>query len=122
MTSLPEYQAHLEVKSGESVYSDAIKWMLLNDAGTHPTLMGQVSGAANYYAPEHPMIRYDRLPPDAWQALRDWQARTGTTVNAALADFESRQLFGRGEPSLPCEWQPRSSFRWITFWQCPPPR
>jgi 4-amino-4-deoxy-L-arabinose transferase-like glycosyltransferase len=121
MQRQPQYEEYRGVKAGDRIYPDAIKWMLLNQPDRRPTLMGQMSGAANYYAPDLRLIRYDRLSPEAWREMREWQARTSTTIDAALADFESRQLFGRRDSPLPCEWRPRGSYRWVTFWECPAP-
>jgi hypothetical protein len=121
MQQRPEYAAFRQARADDRVYRDTIAWIRLNNVADRPLLLGQLSGAAHYYAPDLLLIRFDRFSPEGWTSLRDWQARTGTTVDAALASFESQQFFAGERARLPCQWRPRGSFRWVVFWECPPP-
>ena len=116
----PQFDSYRSVKSDEGVYREALKLMTLETPPHAPVLMVQMTGAANYYAPTIRFLRFDRLTPNAWHAVRTWQAREGVAIEAALFPFEQEQMFPGGRPLLPCAWQPRGRYRYVTFWECPP--
>jgi hypothetical protein len=117
---LPVFEAHRSVKVDERVYRDAVRWMTLAGPVADPVLMVQLSGAAQYYDPRMRFLRFDWLTPDDWRLLRQWQADTGRPIRAALFPFE-RALVESGTGSrLSCDWQPRGTYRQVSFWECPP--
>jgi len=116
----PEFGTRRELADGERVYRDALDVLRLDRSDRRAVLMVQMSGAANYYAPELHPIRYDALTPETWRAIRAWQSREHASIGAALMPFERDELFGGGAPRFPCAWEPRGHYLHITFWNCPP--
>jgi hypothetical protein len=116
----PIFPAFRNVKSDERVYREALQVIMLEQPAPVPTLMVQMSGAANYYAPHVPLLRYDELAPGGWQAIAEWQARTHTPIRAALFPFERDELLGERSRHLKCAWTSRGHYRHITFWECAP--
>jgi hypothetical protein len=117
----PLYSSFKDVKAGERVYRDSVRWFVLHHPHRPPVVLGHLSGAANYYEPELPLLRLDRISKTDWQAIRDWQHRHGVTIAAALQAYDQRQLFAPDGVLLPCDWQPRGTYKWVTFYDCPPP-
>jgi hypothetical protein len=115
----PVFDAFRQVRADERVYRDVLKWMVVDGIAGAPVLMVQMTGAANYYEPGLRFLRFDRLSPEAWRALRDWQQQHGRPIHAALALVE-RERSGPASTLPPCDWRPRSRYRWATFWECPP--
>jgi hypothetical protein len=116
----PQFTFFRDVSDGERVYPDALKVMALERPSYTAALMVQMSGAANYYAPQLHIIRYDWLTPDGWQAIRTWQSREHVVIGAALFGSETEEFFRRDRTPLTCSWQPRGHYRHVTFWECPP--
>jgi 4-amino-4-deoxy-L-arabinose transferase-like glycosyltransferase len=116
----PQFKDFRLVRFSERVYPEAVKLMAIERPARAPILMVQASGAANYYASGMRLLRFDALSPDAWQAIRKWQATSRTPIEAALFPFERDQLLLERRPLFPCGWEARGHFRQITFWECPP--
>ncbi len=116
----PQFDAYRSMKDGEHAYGEALRVMAMDPSLSSTVLMVQMTGAANYYAPQMRFVRFDELSPAMWEALRRWQSISRQSIGAALFPFERDQLFGDRDPRFPCEWQPRGSYVHITFWQCPP--
>lgn len=115
-----QFAAHRHWKAGERVYPEALKMMAFDGSRSSATLMLQMSGAANYYAPRLHVLRYDALRLDGWTAIRAWQTRERTTIGAVLYGDETAEFFGHDGTLFPCRWESRGRYRHITFWECPP--
>jgi len=120
MLSSPQFEEHRRMKDGERIYQDALTVMAADPSLSSAVLMVQMTGAANYHAPDLRFIRYDEVSPAAWTALRRWQSTTDTPIGAALFPFEREEIFGRGVQRFPCNWQSRGAYLYVTFWVCPP--
>jgi hypothetical protein len=117
----PLSAAYRATKAGERVYPDTLRIMSAQDNSSEVVLMSQLSGAANYYTPGIPFLRYDLLTSESWLAVRRWQRDEQAVMKAALFGDEVDRVFGARKPALPCNWQPRGHYRTVTFWECPPP-
>jgi hypothetical protein len=117
----PLSAAYRATKAGERVYPDTIRIISADKGSSEVVLMSQLSGAANYYAPGMPFLRYDALKSESWLAVRRWQRDEQAVIKAALFGFETDRMFGMTGPLLPCNWHPRGHYRNVTFWECPPP-
>ena len=102
------------------MYPESLKILALDTRQGAATLMLQMSGAANYYAPGLHVLRFDAVSADGWTAMRAWQARERATIGAVLYGAETQQFLGRIGVSFPCSWESRGHVRQVTFWICPP--
>src|SRR6185295_13524226 len=100
-----QFAAHRQWKESERVYPDALKMRALDGSRSSATLMLQMSGAANYYAPDLRLVRYDALRREGWTAIRAWQTRERATIGAVLYGDETAQFFGRDGALFPCRWE-----------------
>jgi hypothetical protein len=119
----PLSAAYRATKAGERVYPDTLRIIAAekNSSESEVVLMSQLSGAANYYAPNVRFLRYDALTSESWLAVRRWQRDEQIVIKAALFGSETDRMFGMTGGLLPCSWRPRGHFRNVTFWECPPP-
>jgi hypothetical protein len=115
-----EFRAHRRWKEGERVYPEALQVRAFDGSRSAATLTLQMSGAANYYAPQLHMLRYDALQLGGWTAIRAWQTRDRVTIGAVLYGSETDQFFGPTGMLFPCRWESRGHYRHVTFWECPP--
>jgi hypothetical protein len=115
-----QFAAHRQWKDSERVYPDALKVLTLDRPQYAVTLALQMSGAANYYARDLHVLRYDALSTDGWTAIRAWQARERVTVGAVLFGDEVDRFAGPNRARFPCSWESRGHYRHVTFWECPP--
>jgi hypothetical protein len=114
-------QEYRQLKNGELVYREAARLVEIRGSDQRPAIVGQLSGAVKYYAPRIPLLRIDRIHDAEWRAIRAWQAQRDQPVAAALTGEEALPLMHPEEGPLSCDWRPTGRFRWVTFWECPPP-
>jgi hypothetical protein len=114
-------EEYRQVKHDELAYREAARLVARHASEQRPAIVGQLSGAVNYYAPRVPLLRVDRIRDVEWTAIREWQARRQQVLTAALTADEAQPLLHPGQGRLRCEWKPSGRFRRVTFWECPPP-
>ncbi|MGE3840158.1 MAG: hypothetical protein AB7I50_01090 [Vicinamibacterales bacterium] len=117
----PLVEVYRATRVNEGEYRSALRWFAIHHRVERPVLMVQLGGAARVYTPELLTVRFDRLSTEHWQALRAWQQRSGTTVDAALLPFEEPEfLAAAAEGRLACRWELRDAYHAVHFWECAP--
>jgi hypothetical protein len=121
VTRLPQFGDHRDIEDGTRIPRDALRWITLRGTDDVPVFMVELSAAAEYYAPDVRLLRFDRIAADGWEAIRRWQARDRRAVRAAIVPSERKPFFA-SLPGRSCAWEPRDTYRGVTVWECAAPQ